>query len=52
MCLMASYPTIYHKGEQVVDGVRMFDGGYSDPIPVREAIKNGSKKLLVIRTRP
>ncbi|MAO46677.1 MAG: hypothetical protein CL823_05950 [Crocinitomicaceae bacterium] len=40
------------KGEQIVDGVRMFDGGYSDPIPVREAIKNGSKKLLVIRTRP
>ena len=53
MCLMASATLPFiTKGEQVVDGVRMFDGGYSDPIPVREAIKNGSKKLLVIRTRP
>lgn len=40
------------KGETIVDGVKLFDGGYSDPIPVREAIKNGSKKILVIRTRP
>ena len=40
------------KGETTVDGVKLFDGGYSDPIPVREAIKNGSKNILVIRTRP
>ena len=40
------------KGETIVGGVKLFDGGYSDPIPVREAIKNGSKKILVIRTRP
>ncbi len=40
------------KGEAIVDGIKMFDGGYSDPIPVREAVKNGSKKILVIRTRP
>ena len=30
----------------------MFDGGYSDPIPVKEAIRQGSKNLLIIRTRP
>lgn len=40
------------KGESVVDEVKLFDGGYSDPIPIKEAIKNGSKKILVIRTRP
>lgn len=40
------------KGETIVEGVKLFDGGYSDPIPVREAIKNGSKKMLIIRTRP
>jgi predicted patatin/cPLA2 family phospholipase len=40
------------KGETIVEGVKLFDGGYSDPIPVREAIKNGAKKMLIIRTRP
>jgi predicted patatin/cPLA2 family phospholipase len=40
------------KGKTMVDGTWMFDGGYSDPIPVREAIKQGSKNILVIRTRP
>ena len=40
------------KGETSVEGVKLFDGGYSDPIPIREAIKNGSKNILIIRTRP
>jgi predicted patatin/cPLA2 family phospholipase len=40
------------KGRNLVDGKWMFDGGYSDPIPVKEAIRQGSKNLLVIRTRP
>jgi len=30
----------------------MFDGGYSDPIPLKEAINQGAKSILVIRTRP
>lgn len=40
------------KGRTLVDGKWMFDGGYSDPIPVKEAISQGAKNILVIRTRP
>ena len=40
------------RGRTLVDGTWMFDGGYSDPIPVKEAINQGSKSILVIRTRP
>ena len=40
------------KGKTMVEGTWMFDGGYSDPIPVREAIRQGAKNILVIRTRP
>ncbi len=40
------------KGEHKLKGEVYFDGGWSDPIPVKWAIKNGSKKILVLRTRP
>ena len=30
----------------------MFDGGYADPIPLKKAVEDGCKKILVIRTRP
>lgn len=30
----------------------MFDGGYSDPIPLKKAIEDGCSNILVIRTRP
>lgn len=40
------------RGKVQVEGTWMFDGGYADPIPVREASLRGSERVLVIRTRP
>ena len=40
------------RGKVQVEGTWMFDGGYADPIPVREAATRGSERVLVIRTRP
>jgi predicted patatin/cPLA2 family phospholipase len=40
------------KGKTNVDGTWMFDGGYSDGIPLKKAIADGAKNILVIRTRP
>ena len=33
-------------------GALYYDGGICDPIPVRQALNDGSKKLLIILTRP
>ena len=30
----------------------MFDGGYSDPLPLDKAIDMGGRRMLVVRTRP
>lgn len=35
-----------------IDGKPYFDGGLSDPIPIRKAIADGNKKHLIILTRP
>ena len=35
-----------------VDGIPMLDGGLSDPIPIRKALRDGVKKNVVILTRP
>ena len=40
------FPPIAIKGEDY------FDGGICDPIPVRKALSDGNKKLLIILTRP
>ena len=41
------------KGVQVVDDrIKLLDGGWSDPIPVKRAIKLGYKEIVVIRTYP
>lgn len=40
------------RGKVQVEGTMMFDGGYADPIPAREALLRGSERVLVIRTRP
>ena len=40
------------RGKVQVEGTWMFDGGYADPVPVREAVKRGSQRPLIIRTRP
>ena len=51
MMASATLPMIT-KGRTNVDGTWMFDGGYSDSIPIKKAISDGAKNILVIRTRP
>ncbi|MCP3925585.1 MAG: patatin family protein [Desulfobacterales bacterium] len=46
----SSLPIIY-RNFPIVDGRPMADGGLSDSIPVKEAIKMGAKNIMVIRTR-
>lgn len=40
------------KGVHKLNGKSYFDGGWSDPLPIKWAHKNGAKKVLVIRTKP
>lgn len=40
------FPPIY------MDGIPYFDGGVSDPIPVRKAMRDGNKKHLIVLTQP
>lgn len=40
------------KGKHLLDGQPYFDGGWSDPLPVKWAYNHGYKKILVLRTRP
>lgn len=40
------------KGKHTIGEVDYFDGGWSDPLPVKWAVKQGAKKILVIRTWP
>ena len=35
-----------------VNGQLYYDGGLCDPIPVRKALKDGNKKVLIVLTRP
>ena len=35
-----------------IDGIEYFDGGLSDPIPVRKALDMGCDKVIVILTKP
>ena len=51
MMASATLPIIT-KGRTDVNGTWMFDGGYSDSIPIKKAISDGAKNILVIRTRP
>ncbi len=36
----------------VIDGIPYYDGGLSDPIPVKRALDQGCDKVVVILTRP
>lgn len=38
------------KTPSVISGLRKFDGGITDPIPVKKAYELGAKKIIVIRT--
>jgi len=40
------------KGKHCLHGEEYFDGGWSDPLPVEWAAKNGASDILVIRTTP
>lgn len=40
------------KGRHNLHGEEFFDGGWSDPLPVEWACRNGAKDVVVIRTAP
>ncbi|MFT5167972.1 MAG: putative patatin/cPLA2 family phospholipase [Saprospiraceae bacterium] len=40
------------KGKHFINGVEYFDGGWSDPLPVKWAYEQGAKEILVLRTWP
>jgi predicted patatin/cPLA2 family phospholipase len=43
---------VFYRDFPLVDGRSVADGGVSDPIPVGEAIRRGSRRIMVIRSRP
>ena len=47
----ASLPLVT-RGKVKFKGEWMFDGGYSDPLPLEKAIDLGGRHMLVVRTRP
>lgn len=52
-CVVASSTLPFAtKGVHKLEGKDYFDGGWSDPLPVKWAYKKGCKKILVVRTRP
>lgn len=40
------------KGKHLLNGQHYFDGGWSDPLPIKWAYQNGCRKVLVLRTNP
>ena len=40
------------KGKHYVNGLEYFDGGWSDPLPVKWAYEQGAREILVLRTWP
>lgn len=42
---------IFYRNPVTIDSVDYWDGGVTDPIPVREAVRRGAKKIVVIRSR-
>ncbi|HOD14960.1 MAG TPA: patatin family protein [Spirochaetota bacterium] len=53
MSLKASsaVPLLY-RGFLEINGIKLVDGGVTDPIPVMEAYRRGARRIVVIRTRP
>lgn len=47
----ASLPLVT-RGKVKFRGKWMFDGGYSDPLPLDKALESGGQNILVVRTRP
>lgn len=40
------------KGKHILHGEEFFDGGWSDPIPVKWAYDRGARDIVVVRTTP
>ncbi len=40
------------KGKHKIKDKSYFDGGWSDPLPVKWAYENGARKILILRTYP
>ena len=52
-CLQASSALPFVTRAKVeVDNKMLMDGGWSDPLPVKEAVKQNATKVVVIRTTP
>jgi predicted patatin/cPLA2 family phospholipase len=49
MLATGSLPVLM-KNEITLDGRRKFDGGITDPIPVKKAYEMGAKEIIIIRT--
>ena len=47
----SAIPGFYRNGVEI-EGVNYLDGGISDAIPVREAVRRGAETVVVIRTVP
>lgn len=47
----SALPVLY-RTPIFVNGVQVSDGGLADALPVQQAINNGAKKIMVIRSRP
>ncbi|WP_130837605.1 patatin-like phospholipase family protein [Lachnoclostridium sp. Marseille-P6806] len=50
LCASSCVPVVCRP--YVISGRRYYDGGISDPIPVRQALRDGCDRLIVILTRP
>lgn len=46
----SSVPILY-RTPIAIEGVAFWDGGITDPIPVKEAIRRGATKIVVLRSR-
>ena len=47
----AGLPWLYHR-PVLIQGTRYYDGGYSDPIPIRWLIEQGFKEIVAVLTSP
>ena len=47
----SALPLLY-RGFPLINNRPMVDGGIADPIPIRQALKMGARKIMVLRSRP
>lgn len=47
----SALPMLY-RGFPLIDGRPATDGGIADPIPVKEAMRRGARRIMVVRSRP